>query len=734
MLCAINASQRKVDMKKHIKISLLAVLFGIASLLTSNTARADNLYVANVTGDTVSQITPAGVLSIFAHGVHAPQGLAFDSAGNLYVRNFNTIEKFSSAGVDLGTFASTGLSNPLGLAFDSADNLYAANQGTDTIEKFTPAGVGSVFANSGLNGVQGLAFDSAGNLYAANFSGNSIEKFTPGGVGSVFASSIFTGSFKNPGGLAFDRAGNLYVANRGGTTIERFTPGGAASIFATTAGLNDSPTGLAFDSAGNLYVAYFNDNSIEKFTSTGTDLGVFASGGSLSDPSYIAFHTSQVAVHAAGFATPIPGGTGNFTSLPGAPSYSSSGQIAFYGEGAAGQQGIYRGIPGNPVKVADLNTAIPNGTGNFTAFFVQGPPIVPAIDGNNVAFFGAGSGGQQGIYVSVNGPPIRIADAATAIPGGTGNFTSFLLQGPPIAPNPSISGNNVAFFGAGSGGQQGVYVLDYVTISGPPIKIADTATAIPGGTGNFTAIPVEPTISGNNVAFLGNGSSGQQGVYRASSGPPIKVADLNTAIPGGSGNFTSFIPGNPITPAIDGTSVAFFGAGSGGQQGIYVSIPSDPVIPGNPIRIADTSTAIPGGAGNFTSFGDVSMSATDVAFLGLGANGQEGIYDMTGGALLDVVDLSDVLDGRSITGLSLSHTGLVGDPIAFQATFADGSQGMYIWSRPAVSPVGDFNADGVVNAADYVVWRKGLGTTFTQTDYDGWQRRGHSRLGRGRRP
>jgi hypothetical protein len=34
---------------------------------------------------------------------------------------------------------------------------------------------------------------------------------------------------------------------------------------------------------------------------------------------------------------------------------------------------------------------------------------------------------------------------------------------------------------------------------------------------------------------------------------------------------------------------------------------------------------------------------------------------------------------------------------------------------------GDFNNNGTVDAADYVVWRKGLGTTYTQTDYDTWR-------------
>ncbi len=34
---------------------------------------------------------------------------------------------------------------------------------------------------------------------------------------------------------------------------------------------------------------------------------------------------------------------------------------------------------------------------------------------------------------------------------------------------------------------------------------------------------------------------------------------------------------------------------------------------------------------------------------------------------------------------------------------------------------GDFNGDFAVDAADYVVWRNGLGTIFTQDDYDDWR-------------
>ncbi len=34
---------------------------------------------------------------------------------------------------------------------------------------------------------------------------------------------------------------------------------------------------------------------------------------------------------------------------------------------------------------------------------------------------------------------------------------------------------------------------------------------------------------------------------------------------------------------------------------------------------------------------------------------------------------------------------------------------------------GDFNGDGAVDAADYTMWRDGLGTTFDQSDYDVWR-------------
>ncbi len=95
----------------------------------------------------------------FASGLSGPAGLAFDAAGDLYVANLtgNTISEFSSTGASKGTFAS-GLDLPVGLAFDAAGDLYVANSGTNSIIEFSSTGVPKGTFALGLSGPQFLAF------------------------------------------------------------------------------------------------------------------------------------------------------------------------------------------------------------------------------------------------------------------------------------------------------------------------------------------------------------------------------------------------------------------------------------------------------------------------------------------------------------------------------------------------------------------------------------------------
>ena len=180
---------KRMQFRRHASIAALS--FGAAALLASlAVCCADTLYVSNWSGNTIEEFTADGVGSVFASAeLSNPNGLAFDSTGNLYVANGDsTIKKFTTAGVG-SVFASIGSGGQRGLAFDTAGNLYFANFNNNTIEKFTTAGDGSVFASTGLNNPAGLAFDSAGNLYAANYGNNTIQKFTMAGVGSRFANT-----------------------------------------------------------------------------------------------------------------------------------------------------------------------------------------------------------------------------------------------------------------------------------------------------------------------------------------------------------------------------------------------------------------------------------------------------------------------------------------------------------------------------------------------------------------
>jgi fibronectin-binding autotransporter adhesin len=81
-------------------------------------------------------------------------------------------------------------------------------------------------------------------------------------------------------------------------------------------------------------------------------------------------------------------------------------------------------------------------------------------------------------------------------------------------------------------------------------------------------------------------------------------------------------------------------------------------------------------------------------------------------------DSFDILDWGSLSGafsaINLpTLTGLVWNT----------SQLYTIGVLRVVAPglLGDYNNNGVVDAADYVVWRKGLGTTYSQADYDVWR-------------
>src|SRR5438876_11286587 len=104
---------------------------------------------------------------------HAARNLAFDDKGNLFVRDGNTIFKFTPDGVK-STFAS-------GIVPETYDSYHVAE----------------VFA--------GLALDRSGNSFVPEHVSGSILKFTPDGKKSTFATGV------SPYKMLVDGAGNLFV-------------------------------------------------------------------------------------------------------------------------------------------------------------------------------------------------------------------------------------------------------------------------------------------------------------------------------------------------------------------------------------------------------------------------------------------------------------------------------------------------------------------------------------------
>jgi len=294
-----------------------------------------NIYVADTQNSTIRKITQAGVVTTLAGspGVfgaadgtgssanfNRPQGIAVDTAGNVYVADTynHTIRKITPAGAVTtlagtagasgsadGTGAGARFNTPYGLAVDGAGNLYVGDLNNDTIRKVTPAGAVTTLAGSpgvfgssdgtgsqaSFNRPQGTAVDSAGNVYVADTNNDTIRKITPSGVVTTLAgtpgswgNSDGTGpsaQFAEPGSVAVDDAGNVYVADSANNTIRGITAKGAVTTLAGSAryeGSSDGtgasarfnyPEGIAVDAAGDVYVADSNNDRIRKGVASG---------------------------------------------------------------------------------------------------------------------------------------------------------------------------------------------------------------------------------------------------------------------------------------------------------------------------------------------------------------------------------------------------------------------------------------------------------------------------------
>jgi len=255
-----------------------------------------------------------------AASLNLPYAVAFNQAGELHIGEDHRVRRVNASGIistvagqansgfggDGGLATAALLSGISGLAFDSAGNLYIVDGNNSRVRRVTAdnfirtiAGNGTIsFAGDGgaataasLNFPTGLVIDSAGALYIADGQNSRVRKVSPDGVIVTVAGNgqwgvpvdgiPATQSLISPGGVAVDAVGNLYIADTGHNKIRKVGAGGIITTVAgngaagfsgdggpaTAASLN-YPCGVAVDGAGNLYISDSDNHRIRK---VGTD-------------------------------------------------------------------------------------------------------------------------------------------------------------------------------------------------------------------------------------------------------------------------------------------------------------------------------------------------------------------------------------------------------------------------------------------------------------------------------
>jgi streptogramin lyase len=213
-------------------------------------ATAGTVFVTDENAGVVQQVAPDGTATPLGSFTE-PDGLALDTAGNLYVANDTqggTFDKLTPDGTQTA-LPITGFDYPWQIAVDNAGNVYAMgytfNVG-EHIVKLTPDGTQTDVSVPGSSSPEALATDSAGNLYVADYS-NGVFKVTPDGTTTPFGSG-----YQEAEGVAVDEHDNVFVTDYAAHDIVKLTPDGTQTTIPLSSDFG--PEAIATGPGGYLYV------------------------------------------------------------------------------------------------------------------------------------------------------------------------------------------------------------------------------------------------------------------------------------------------------------------------------------------------------------------------------------------------------------------------------------------------------------------------------------------------
>jgi hypothetical protein len=150
------------------------------------------------------------------------------------------------------------------------------------------------------------------------------------------------------------------------------------------------------------------------------------------------------------------------------------------------------------------------------------------------------------------------------------------------------------------------------------------------------------------------------------------------------------------------------------------------VAPGNSIESLDVGSLVLNsgsildfelGAPGAPGVNSVLINVTAVG--GLTLNGGSFALTNAGGLAAGTYRL---IDYAGTLGGAVANLGTPTGPAGFSYALLNNVSNTSIdLTVTATALAGDYNHNGVVDAADYTVWRDGLGTTYTQADYNIWK-------------
>jgi sugar lactone lactonase YvrE len=203
--------------------------------------------------------------------VSAPEGIAVDAAGNVFVADSanQVVLKIPAGGggpvqLDFGEE----LTFPVAVALDGAGDVYVVDQedGGSSVFELPAGGILATSVYNSEDTLSGIAVDGAGNVYVSDQSANTIVEIPPGGISATLVAPA--AGLNTPQGLAIDAAGDLFIADAGNDRVAELAAG-ATTLTPVATGLANVPNAVALDPAGNLYIAESQGNAVVETNAAG---------------------------------------------------------------------------------------------------------------------------------------------------------------------------------------------------------------------------------------------------------------------------------------------------------------------------------------------------------------------------------------------------------------------------------------------------------------------------------